>query len=155
MASAANQERDLPLGELVVRAGLVAPNDLYATLATARAAGRRLGEVLVEQGLVRERDLARIVAEQEDLAFVDLAKVDLDQRAVDLLSESTARRYRAIPFGFDSGSVLVAVADPTDNAGLDAIVAEVPGGVRFAVAIGSEVDAALTEAFGEEFSAAD
>jgi hypothetical protein len=47
------------------------------------------------------------------------------------------------------------VADPTDNAGLDPIVAGVPGGVRFAVAIGSEVDAALTEAFGEEFSAAD
>jgi hypothetical protein len=155
MAPAANQQRDLPLGELIVRAGLVAPNDLFAALATARAAGRRLGEVLVEQGLVGERDLAQLVAEQEDLDFVDLAKVDLDQRAVDLLSERTARRYRAIPFRFDSGSVLVAVADPTDNAGLDAIVAEVPGGVRFAVAIRSEVEAALTEAFGEEFPAAD
>jgi hypothetical protein len=149
MAPAANQERDLPLGELVVRAGLVAPNDLYAALATARAAGRRLGEVLVEQGLVGERDLAQLVAEQEDLEFVDLAKVDLDQRAVDLLSEGTARRHRAIPFRFESGSVLVAVADPTDNAGLDAIVAEVPGGVRFAVAIASEVEAALLEAFGD------
>jgi type IV pilus assembly protein PilB len=149
MAPAANQERDLPLGELIVRAGLVAPNDLYAALATARAAGRRLGEVLVEQKLVSERDLAQLVAEQEDLEFVDLAKLDLDRRAVELLSEQTARRYRAIPFRFDGGSVVVAVADPTDNRGLDAVVAEVPGGVRFVVAIGSEVDAALAEAFGE------
>jgi Type II secretion system (T2SS), protein E, N-terminal domain len=149
MAPAANQERDLPLGELIVRAGLVAPNDLYAALATARAAGRRLGEVLVEQGLVGERDLAQLVAEQEGIEFVDLAKLDLDQRAVDLLSERTARRYRAIPFRLDRGSVFVAVADPTDNAGLDAIVDEVPGGVRFVVAIGGEVDAALAEAFGE------
>jgi type IV pilus assembly protein PilB len=149
MAPAANQERDLPLGELIVRAGLVAPNDLYAALATARAAGRRLGEVLVEQKLVSERDLAQLVAEQEDLEFVDLAKLDLDRRAVELLSEQTARRYRAIPFRFDGGSVVVAVADPTDNRGLDAVVAEVPGGVRFVVAIESEVDAALAEAFGE------
>jgi type IV pilus assembly protein PilB len=149
MAPAANYEGDLPLGELIVRAGLVAPNDLYAALATARAAGRRLGEVLAEQGLVGEGDLARLVAEQEDLEFVDLAKLDLDAKAVGLLSEQTARRHRAIPFRFDGGSVVVAVADPTDTAGLDAIVAEVPGGVRFVVAIANEVDAALAAAFGE------
>ena len=150
MASAANQERDLPLGELIVRAGLVASNDLYAALATARADRRRLGEVLLEQGLVDERGLARLVAEREDLDFVDLGKYDLDPKAVELVSEPTARRFRAIPFRFDGGSVVVAVADPTDSAGLDAIVAEVTGGVRFVVAVASEVDAALAEAFGED-----
>ena len=148
MAAAANFERDVPLGELLVRAGLVAPNDLYAALATARATGRRLGEVLVEQDLVGERDLAQLVAEQESLDVVDLAKIDLDPEAVALLSEQTARRFRAIPFRFDEGAVVVAVADPTDSQALDAVVAEVPGGVRFVVAIGSEVDAALAEAFG-------
>jgi hypothetical protein len=154
MASAVNQERDLPLGERIVRAGLVASNDLYAALATARAGGRRLGEVLVEQGLVRERDLAQLVAQQEDLEFVDFGKIDLDQEAVDLLSERTARRHRALPFRFDGHSVVVAVVDPTDTEALDAIVGEVPGGVRFVVVVGSELDAALTEAFGEEFPAA-
>jgi hypothetical protein len=155
MAAAAKFERDLPLGEMIVRARLVAPNDLYAALATARAAGRRLGEVLVEQGLVGERELAQLVAEQEGLDFVDLAKIDLDQKAVALLSEQSALRHRAVPFRFDEGSVVVAVADPTDTDGLDAIVAEVPGGVRFVVAIASEVDAALAEAFGGPSSGAD
>ena len=49
---------------------------------------------------------------------------------------------------------MVAVVDPTDTGALDAIVAEVPGGVRFVVVIGTELDAALIEAFGEEFPAA-
>jgi type IV pilus assembly protein PilB len=149
MASAANQERDLPLGELIVRAGLVAPNDLYAALATARATGRRLGDVLVEQELVGERDLALLVAQQEGLEFIDLGKYDLDQQAVDLISERTARRHRVIPLRLDGSSTVVAVADPTDSAGLDAIIAEVPGGVRFVVVTGGELDAALKEAFGE------
>lgn len=149
MASAANHERDLPLGELLVRAGLVAPNDLMAALATARASRRRLGEVLIEQGLVDDRQLARLIAEQEDLEFVDLGKFDLDQKAVDLLSERTARRYRAIPYRFEGLGIVVAVADPTDTEGLDAIVAEVPGGVRFVVATRSELDSALAEAFGD------
>jgi hypothetical protein len=149
MAPAVNHERDRPLGELIARAGLVAPNELFAALATARAAGRRLGDVLLEQGLVSERDLARIVAEQEGLEFVDLGKLDLDQEAVDLLSERISRRHRAIAFRSGGAATTVAVADPTDSAGLDAIVAEIPGGVRFVVATASEVDAALTEAFGE------
>jgi type IV pilus assembly protein PilB len=149
MAPAANQERDLPLGELLARAGLVAPNELYAALATARASGRRLGDLLVEQELVSERDLAMVVARQEGLEFVDLGKHDLDQQVVDVLSERTSRRHRAIAFHSGDGATIVAVADPTDNEGLDAIVAEVPGGVRFVVAIADEVDAALTEAFGE------
>jgi hypothetical protein len=149
MAPAANRERDLPLGERLVRAGLIAPNDLYAALATARAGGRRLGEVLVEQELVGERDLAQKIAEQEGLEFVDLGKHDLDDEAVDLLSERTARRYHAIPLRREGPGVVVAMADPADNAGLDAIVSEVPGGVRFVVAVHSEVDAAIEEAFGE------
>jgi hypothetical protein len=149
MASAENHDGDLPLGEVITRAGLVAPNELYAALATARAAGRRLGDVLLEQGLLGERDLARMVAGQEGLEFVDLGKFDLDQSAVDLLSERSSRRHRAISFRSEGGATFVAVADPTDTEGLDAIVAEIPGGVRFVVATASEVDAALTEAFGE------
>jgi hypothetical protein len=149
MASAENHDGDLPLGEVITRAGLVAPNELYAALATARAAGRRLGDVLLEQGLLGERDLARMVAEQEGLEFVDLGKLDLDQSAVDLLSERSSRRHGAISFRSESAATFVAVADPTDTEGLDAIVAEIPGGVRFVVATATEIDAALTEAFGE------
>jgi type IV pilus assembly protein PilB len=149
MVSAANHERDLPLGELIVRAGLVASNDLYAALASARASGRRLGEVLMEQELVSERDLAKIVADQEGLDFVDLGKVDLDEKAIDLLSERTARKYCAIAFLVESHGVVVAVADPSDTEALDAIVSEVPGGVRFVAATRTEVESALAEAFGD------
>jgi hypothetical protein len=154
MAPAANYEGDMPLGELIARAGLVAPNELYATLATARAAGRRLGDVLIEQGLLGERDLARMVAQQEGLEFVDLGKLDLDQSAVNLLSERSSRQHRAISFRSEGAATFVAVADPTDTEGLDAIVAEIPGGVRFVVATAAEIDAALAEAFGDASAAA-
>ncbi len=40
-----------------------------------------------------ERELAQIVAQQEGLEFVDLGKHDLDHEALDLISESSARRY--------------------------------------------------------------
>jgi type IV pilus assembly protein PilB len=149
MAPAASNEGDRPLGELIAEAGLVAPNDLYAALAAARASRRRLGDVLLEQGLIGERELAQIVARREALDFVDLGKLDLDPVAVALLSEATSRQHRAIAFRSEGAATIVAIADPADNEGLDAVVAEVPGGVRFVVATASEVEAALDEAFGD------
>jgi Type II secretion system (T2SS), protein E, N-terminal domain len=155
MAFAAhNQERDLPLGELIVRAGLLSSVQLDAALAAARASGRRLGEVLVDDELVDERELAQIVAQQEGLEFVDLGKHDLDHEAVDLIAESTARRCLALPFRFEGHAVCVAISDPADDAALDAILEEISRPVRFVVATRTEVDSALQEAFGEPFPAA-
>jgi hypothetical protein len=137
MAFAAhNQERDLPLGELIVRAGLLSSVQLDAALAAARASGRRLGDVLVEDELVDERELAQIVAQQEGLEFVDLGKHDLEHEALDLLSESSARRYLALPYK------------------LDAVLGEMERPVRFVVATRTEVEAALGEAFGDPFTIA-
>jgi type II secretion system (T2SS) protein E len=152
--AAQNQERDLPLGELIVRAGLLSSVQLDAALAAARATGRRLGEMLVEDELVDERQLAQIMAQQEGLEFVDLGKLDLEDEAVDLLSESSARRYSAVPFRFEGPAVCVAIVDPADDAVLDAVLAEMPRPVRFVVATRAEVEAAIREAFGEPFPAA-
>jgi type IV pilus assembly protein PilB len=155
MAFAAhNQERDLPLGELIVRAGLLSSVQLDAALAAARAAGRRLGEILVDDELVDERELAQIVAQQEGLEFIDLGKHDLEHEAVDLMSETSARRYLAVPFRFEGTAACVAIADPSDDAALDAVLEEISRPVRFLVATRTEIDAAIREAFGEPFSAA-
>jgi MshEN domain len=154
MAFAAHNQRDLPLGELIVRAGLLSSVQLDAALAAARASGRRLGEVLVDDELVDERELAQMVAQQEGLEFIDLGKHDLDDEAVDLLSEASARRYAALPYRLDGKAVCVVIADPADDAALDAVLAEVPRPVRFVVATRTEVEAAIREAFGEPFSAA-
>jgi type IV pilus assembly protein PilB len=155
MAFAAhNQERDLPLGELIVRAGLLSSVQLDAALAAARAAGRRLGEVLVDDELVDERELAQIVAQQEGLEFLDLGKHDLEHEAVDLMSETSARRYLALPFRLEGTAVCVAIADPSDDAALDAVLEEISRPVRFLVATRTEIDAAIREAFGEPFSTA-
>jgi hypothetical protein len=65
--------RDLPLGSLIVRDGLARPDDVRVALIEAQETDRRLGEVMLERGWIRERDLARLLAEQEKLEFVDLA----------------------------------------------------------------------------------
>lgn len=148
MASPPKTARDLPLGALLLEEHLVHPDDLESALATARADGRRLGEVLVAEGLVDERALAQLVARQEELDFIDLGKYDLDPEATRLLPAALARVCQAVAFGFNETAVKVAVSDPVDGTALEEIRTTLARPVHFFVATRSEVEAALAEAYG-------
>jgi type IV pilus assembly protein PilB len=145
--------RDLPLGSLIVRDGLARPATVRDALVEAQETDRRLGEVMLAHGWIHERDLARLLAEQERLDFVDLARIDLDDTAVDCIPESVARRVKAIGYGFANSVLLVAVADPTDDRGMDELREAAGRRVRFKVALGSEIDSALLDAYGDPLAA--
>jgi len=107
--------RDVPLGTLLGEAGLLGSVELDLALKHARAEDRRLGEVLVELGLVSAEDIVRLVAAQCGLPFVDVRRIPLDPAAARLLPLELARDNRALPVGFARGLPVVAVADPTDE----------------------------------------
>jgi Type II secretion system (T2SS), protein E, N-terminal domain len=140
--------RDLPLGSLIVRDGLASVATVRNALFEAKETDRRLGEVMLAQGWIGERDLARLLAEQAKLGFVDLAKVHPNEAAVDELPQSVAQRVQAIAYAFDNEELLVAVADPTDEYGLSEVRGAVDRRVRFTVAVPSEIEA-LSGAFGK------
>jgi CBS domain-containing protein len=133
--------RDLPLGSLIVRDGLASPATVRDALLEARETERRLGEVMLAHGWIGERDLARLLAEQAKLEFVDLRGVHPVEAAVDELPEPVAQRAQALAFAFDDEELLVAVADPTDEHGLAEVRGAVDRRVRFSVAVPSEIEA--------------
>jgi type IV pilus assembly protein PilB len=145
--------RDLPLGRLIVRDGIAHPDDVHDALVEAQESDRRLGEVLLERGLIRERDLSRLLAEQEALDFVDLGLYDLDEDAANLLPEAIAQAHGVVAFRLRGGFVTVAVGDPTDDAGMEVVRKMLGRRVRFVVATPSEVAAAQREAYGEQLAA--
>ena len=103
------------IGALLLHAEVLTPEQLELALADQLATGRRLGEIVVDRGWVSEQSVARALADQAGLAYLDLADVTIDPAATELLPEKFARRYIALPVLFvDEGTLLVAVADPTD-----------------------------------------
>jgi len=103
------------IGEVVVDLGLADRETVEDGVAAARAQGRPTGVVLVERGILRHDQLARVVAERFGLDFVDLSVFDIDMGAVNLIGVQAAKRYQAVPVGFtDDGSVLLAMANPTN-----------------------------------------
>jgi type IV pilus assembly protein PilB len=108
------------IGEVVVDLGLSDSETVEEAVAAARSQGRPTGLVLVERGILRHDQLARVVAERFGLDFVDLSVFELDMGAVNLISSETAKRYQAVPVGFtDDGALLLAMANPTNVLTID------------------------------------
>ena len=109
------------VGALLVAENLVTQDQIDAGLAEQSAGGKPIGRILVERGQLSEVDLARVLAAQAGLEFVDLAEYPVDRGAVGLIPEPVARRYRALPIGWSEGRLVVAMADPTNVFALDDI----------------------------------
>ena len=108
------------IGEVVVDLGLADRETVEDGVSTARAQGRPTGVVLVERGILRHDQLARVVAKRFGLDFVDLTVYDLDMGAVNLIGIQAAKRYQAVPVGFtDDGALLLAMANPTNVLTID------------------------------------
>ncbi len=82
---------------------------------------KRLGQILLEMGAVKEEDLLACVAEQYNLPFIRLEKDMVDLRAVELLERSFIESHHAIPIGFENDRLVLAMSDPTNVFLLDEI----------------------------------
>jgi type IV pilus assembly protein PilB len=97
---------------LLLEEGLVSPEDLDRARRRRTESGGALTRALVEEGIVSEADMVRTLARQMGAEYVNLAQVTIDPAAAALIPESLARRYSAIPIGFEGERLVVAIADP-------------------------------------------
>ena len=110
------------IGDVIVDLGYAPRANVEAALARARMTGATVGDALIEDGSLREDQLARALAERHGVHYIDLSAFDIDRRALNLITFDAAKRYQALPVAFlPSRQVLLAMADPTNVVALDEI----------------------------------
>jgi type IV pilus assembly protein PilB len=135
------------LGELLLQTNLLGYEQLIEALQLLQVeGGQRLGRILVERGNLDERDLARTLAMQQSLDYVDLRQVTPDPEATALLDEETARALVAVPISLDLDRVVVAIADVGDDV-LDKLAAAIHRPVTLAVAAPSDIMRAIGNSY--------
>ena len=101
------------LGDLLVQQGLITAAQLDQALAAQRASGRKLGRVFIDSGWVNEIQIAQALARQLRAPYVDLAKRSVRPEVARLLPEVQARRLRAMVIEETPQGLRVGMADPT------------------------------------------
>jgi type IV pilus assembly protein PilB len=109
------------LGALLLEEGIVTQDALDKGLEIHQEKGLPLARVLLDEHLVDERDLVRVLARSIGLEFVDLREITVDPAAASLVPENLAARYAAVPIGFDGDRLIVAMADPANVLAIDDI----------------------------------
>jgi hypothetical protein len=102
------------LGELLVRAGRLTPEQLQAALTRQAQARQPLGQALMALGYITEEAMREALCTQLHVNFFDLDRIQIDPALARLVTQKYATKRRIVPL-FRAASVLgVAVDDPTD-----------------------------------------
>jgi hypothetical protein len=121
------------LGAVLLKSKMLSPEQLDDALRQQVGSGRRLGEILVERGWLFPHDIARALASQFGVEYVDIQHISVDLAAASRLDAEVGQRCSAIGVRIlADGTLLVAVADPTSER-LSEVRAAVDSPVTFAV----------------------
>ncbi len=130
--------------DVLVNLGFVNDETARRAIETARTAGKPPEQLLLDQHTIDAEQLSRAVAERYGLDHIDLSVFQVNMAAANLISVNTARRYRALPVGFvNPGTLLVAMADPTNVLAVNDIQIATALDCRVAVAAGEDIEALI------------
>ncbi len=108
------------LGDLLVQQKIISQEQLkFALDEQQQKSGRKLGRVLVDNGFVSEDQISEALARQLNIPFINLKYYNVNLEIIRRLSESQARRFRALALEERNEVLLVGMADPTDLLAFD------------------------------------
>ena len=109
------------IGQRLIDSGDITPKQLDQALEAQRAGGGLLGEILVKLHLVTEEALARALAAQAGVPFIEARDMEPDPAAIALVPEALARRHLVAAVALENGALRIAQANPFDVLALDAL----------------------------------
>ncbi len=135
------------LGEMLIDAKVITPEQLETALRVQRESGSRLGEVLVGLGYITEVQLAETLAEQLGIPYLRLVDVKIDPRVARLISKEMAARYRVVPIAEEDGRLVLAMSDPLDVYAADEVSFTTGKEVKAVVMNALDIERAISQVY--------
>ena len=100
------------IGECLIQAGLITEDDLQTALAEHKRTGERVGVVLVRMNLATEKQIAKALAFQLGFPYINLAENPPDPTAVVLIPKEVSMKRVCVAVGLEKNLLTVAMSDP-------------------------------------------
>jgi type II secretory ATPase GspE/PulE/Tfp pilus assembly ATPase PilB-like protein len=109
------------LGELLIKKGLINEDKLQVALSYQKVTDTFLGEALIKLNFVSSYEIARTLAEQAGIPFIDLTEFVVSDEAIKLVPKETAERMGLIPLRIDNDYIEIGMHDPSNLRAIDNI----------------------------------
>lgn len=100
------------LGELLLQEGLIEAEQLTRALEEQQHGGERVGTVLIKLGFISDDVLVEFLARQFHVPSVNPSRLTIPKEIISLIPPEIAQKYQAVPFGLMGQTLNVAMADP-------------------------------------------
>lgn len=114
----------LPLGRVMVNAGVISQNDLVHALGLQRHIDAPLGEILISEGLATPEDVLAMVSRQYNIPLADLTADPPDPALSPMLPSALCLAHRCVPWLKIGDALLVGTTHPSDFDRLRACMGE-------------------------------
>lgn len=121
------------LGDLLVHESVITEDQLMQALGSQKETGRKLGQTLIDLGLVTENGLLTFLAQQLNIPLLDISSKKIDPDVIKLVPEVQARRLKALPLEDKGNSVLIGMSDPADLSVVDVLSNIIPKPLELAI----------------------
>jgi type IV pilus assembly protein PilB len=137
------------IGEMLLKGNLITQEQLRSALEIQKKSKERIGSVLVKTGTIKESELLSFLGRQFNIPVVDLSKYEINPEVVRLLPEDLVQKNMALPINRVGAKLIVAVADPSNMAILDAIGFKTGYAVELVMASENDISAAINKFFDQ------
>lgn len=141
------------LGDVLIDAGLITEEQLDLALSLQKGTNRRLGEVLIAEGVITEAQLIEALQMQLGIEFIDLSQYDIDPEMSCVLSKNVARTYNVVPIKVTPEEIYLAMSDPLNFLAIEAVRTASRKRVVPMVATTEAVQRAVMTLYGNEGAA--
>ena len=101
------------LGEILIKQGLLRPDQLQTALAESQRTKARLGPVLISLGILKDSQILRALEKQFVLPGVDVSTFEIDQTVTAIVTREFCEKHCVIPLSKAGTTLVVAFADPS------------------------------------------
>ena len=141
------------LGDLLISAGVIRPEQLNDALAIQKKTRERLGDVLINNGIITEQQLIEALQMQLGVDFVDLTAVSIPLELVRFVPRSIAKKYCVVPVKLQKDELYVAMSDPLNFEAQEEVKSASHKQVVPMIATRRAVEQAIATLYGNEGTA--
>lgn len=144
-------QKSLPLGQRLVRAGLIDNSQLERALELQGNRGMRLGEALVTLGLITEADLLPLIGHQLDFPWVRLREGLVDPQVVRVVPRGIAEQFGCLALFRVHSELTVAMAEPQNLEIVDLLAESTGLNIRPVLSLRSSIERLLPRCYEDDF----
>lgn len=141
------------LGDLLISAGVIRPEQLNEALDIQKKTRERLGDVLINNGIITEQQLIEALQMQLGVDFVDLTAVSIPLELARFVPRSIAKKYCVVPVKLQKDELYVAMSDPLNFEAQEEIKSASRKQVVPMIATRRAVEQAIATLYGNEGTA--